>query len=861
MEGQKASVKSRKLGSTRKLRKQVRDPEEAQPQREEEEDSEPSDMTAKLQEFFQECDGDKKGFITRSDMQKVKGNFPCSSEELELLFDGLDSDQKGYITTEELMAGIRTFVESQNAIKEQRRKRPSSKRISVAPRLPSLDEADGEERQYFLSFMEQLGANSIFEDESEIWKLWTKLRHDEPFLLGNLEEFLAKVTHEIKEARREKEVLELTLKKRIAEHNEEVQQLYEEMEQQLCQERERLRNESDVRSSIQSQETRKALDTKDNEVRHLVVVQNELEAQLHGLRSKQHVTSTENAQLKRTNQDLAQQLEGIREQLVEAQQRLVVMRKGVSSETKEEKKGKKSSEEARECSNPQVTSQYDNLSQDDVQSLELEPEQKVDLVQNSVVPDPVPLVTPPNLSKVADTHSAPRTRVISIEEEPLPEFMNEDHTDFQNTLSHPQIPKMESLAEEAELTTMCGSLVPGIMSVPMVADAEQSIRHTNISKPEIEISTQQALEWDPAQKDAPKHSSQWPVVSKREVEQGVVPQEESLMMDALILHSKQSTISAKEKLQRDFLETKPEGNILEHRVPEAFTAGNNFRRRGLEDDLLEREERREAALKSNKLEEIPKEKAQEKEAGDHSALSLEDALEDLTPEQYHRHRPHLQEAEELHGTGKKGGDRTVKNDPSAEARQNPDHVYKVLFVGDSNVGKTSFLNRVHNGLYCRDMGATIGLDYRIKTLTVDSRRFALQLWDTAGQERYHSITKQFFRKADGVVVMYDITSRPTFMAVHYWIDCIQEKAGDEVLTLLLGNKTDCESERQVPIHEGKRLAEDHNLLFFECSAAAGSNVSEAMTHLARSLKAHEDLLTHKEVNLRSENEKKSSCCM
>ncbi|XP_030077494.1 ras-related protein Rab-44 [Microcaecilia unicolor] len=855
MEGQKASVKSRKLGSSRKLRKQPRDPEEAEPQRGEEEDSVPSDMTAKLQEFFQECDGDKKGFITRRDMQKVTGNFPCSSEELELLFDGLDTDRKGYITTEELTAGIRTFVESQNVIKEQRRKRPSSKRISVAPNLPSLHEADSEERQYFLSFMEQLGANNIFEDESEIWKLWTKLRHDEPFLLGNLEEFLAKVTNEIKEARREKEALELTLKKRIAEHNEEVKQLYEEMQEQLNQERERMRNESDARSSILSQEMRKALDTKDKEVRQLVLVQNELEAQLHGLRSKQHVTSTENAQLKRTNQDLAQQLEGIREQLVEAQQRLVVIRKEVSPQTKEEKRDKNPSEETREGSAPQLMSQ-----QDEVLSLELEPEQKVDPVPNNTVPDTVSHVTLPNLSEVADANSAPRIRVISIEEDPLPEFMNEDHMDFQNSLSHPRIPKMESLAEEAELTEMDGSLMPGTMSTPTVTDTEQNIRHADSSEPEIEISKQQALEWYPAQKDILDHNSQWPAVSEQEVAQGHAPKEEPIMKDVLIPHTEQSAIPAKEKLQRDALETKPEENLFEPRVPEASTAGNNFGRRGLEDDLLEREDRREADLKSNTLEEASEEEAQEKET-DHPAVRLENALEEVAPEKDHSRGSHLQEEEELHSTGKPGGDRTVKPDPSTEARQNPDHVYKVLFVGDTNVGKTSFLNRLHDGLYRRDMTATIGLDYRIKTLTVDDKSFALQLWDTAGQERYHSITKQFFRKADGVIVMYDVTSRPSFVAVRYWIDCIKEKAGEEVLTLLLGNKIDCESERQVPTQEGKQLAEDHNLLFFECSAADGSNVFETMTDLARSLKAHEDILKHKVVKLRSENEKKPSCCM
>ncbi|XP_029429371.1 ras-related protein Rab-44 [Rhinatrema bivittatum] len=836
-EGQKASGKSRKLGSTRRIRRQQRDAEEAKPELAEEED-----VMAKVQEFFQECDAEKKGFITRSDMQKVKGNFPCSSEELELLFDGLDTDRNGYVTTEELMEGIRTFVESQNIIKDQRRKRPSSKRISVVPRLPSLEETDNDERQHFLSFMDHLGANNIFEDESEIWKLWTKLRHEEPFLLGNLEEFLAKVTQEIKEARREKEALELTLKRRIANHNEVVKQLYEEMEEQLYQERERLRNESDVRSNIQRKEMRKALDIKDNEVQHLVLVQNELETQLHGLRSKQHVTSTENAQLKRTNQDLAEQLDGIRRQLLEAQERLVVMREEVSSEPRQEKRDQNLTEESREAPVTQDISHRDMPSQEEVVNLALGTEQKVESVLSSGGPDAIPHATPQDLSEVAVANSETRIRVISIEEDPLPEFLNEDPMELQNALSHPRILQMESLAEEAEMTERSGFPLPGTPSVHTGPGTQQSVRQTNVSEPEIQAAKQDAAHIDAVPQDSPPKDQnlQQLAVSAQEMARNRAPKEESTKVDVLVPDTEQPAAAAKVILPRDTPEAKlEEERIPEHKAPRVFTAENDSgRRRGLED-----ERRGAAPPKSNKVEGGSEQKAQDEGAEDHLAIRLEDALE---------------EAEEQHRAGKPGDDVT---DPSARARQSPDHVYKILFVGNSNVGKTSFLNQVHDGLYRRDMAATIGLDYRIKTLIVDNKSFALQLWDTAGQERYHSITKQFFRKADGVVVMYDVTCRPTFMAVRYWMDCVQEKAGDEVLTLLFGNKMDCDSERQVSTEEGKQLAEEHNLLFFECSAATGLNISESMTHLARSLKAHEDVLKRKVVNVRSQTEKKISCCM
>ncbi|NXE50277.1 RAB44 protein, partial [Casuarius casuarius] len=170
---------------------------------------------------------------------------------------------------------------------------------------------------------------------------------------------------------------------------------------------------------------------------------------------------------------------------------------------------------------------------------------------------------------------------------------------------------------------------------------------------------------------------------------------------------------------------------------------------------------------------------------------------------------------------------------SPETRRDPDHLYNVLFVGDSHVGKSSFLYRLQANSFNPHVTATIGLDYQIKNFIVDNKLFALRLWDSAGQERYRSIAKQFFRKADGIVLMYDITSEYSFADVRYWLSCIQEGAEDGVAILLLGNKTDCAAERRVPTKEGERLAQEHQLMFYECSAASGHNVSESMVSLVR----------------------------
>uniref|UniRef100_A0A8C5JN54 RAB44 protein n=1 Tax=Junco hyemalis TaxID=40217 RepID=A0A8C5JN54_JUNHY len=194
------------------------------------------------------------------------------------------------------------------------------------------------------------------------------------------------------------------------------------------------------------------------------------------------------------------------------------------------------------------------------------------------------------------------------------------------------------------------------------------------------------------------------------------------------------------------------------------------------------------------------------------------------------------------------------------AAPDPEHLYNVLFVGDSHVGKTSFLYRLHADTFNPHLTATVGLDYQIKNLIVDNKRFALRLWDSAGQERYRSMTKQFFRKADGVVLMYDITSEYSFSDVRYWLSCIQEGAEDGVAVLLLGNKTDCAAQRQVPTKEGESLAKEHQLMFYECSAASGHNVFESMVSFTRLLKVREDELKNKTEEVPKAPQKKKSCC-
>ncbi|XP_071192218.1 uncharacterized protein [Salvelinus alpinus] len=198
---------------------------------------------------------------------------------------------------------------------------------------------------------------------------------------------------------------------------------------------------------------------------------------------------------------------------------------------------------------------------------------------------------------------------------------------------------------------------------------------------------------------------------------------------------------------------------------------------------------------------------------------------------------------------------------SSGSSSNP---YNVVMVGNSSVGKTSFMRRFQSGEFCLHHDATIGIDTCIQSVTVDASPVTLQLWDTAGQERFHSITRQVFHKAQGLMLMYDITSSQSFCDICYWVNCIQEGAPDDVIVILLGNKNDCaDLEREVQTHEGENLAKGYDMLFMECSAATGDNVTLSMETLARMLKQLGEQTRQEEGSLVLQKEppkKKSGCC-
>ena len=123
---------------------------------------------------------------------------------------------------------------------------------------------------------------------------------------------------------------------------------------------------------------------------------------------------------------------------------------------------------------------------------------------------------------------------------------------------------------------------------------------------------------------------------------------------------------------------------------------------------------------------------------------------------------------------------------------------------------------------------SIIIDFKHVTLTIDGKRVKVQIWDTAGQERFRNITQTYYRKAQGTLLVYDITNRATFESVDNWMKTIQQQAGDQVNKILVGNKMDCEPQRMVQSHEGQKLADRYGIKFFETSAKTEQNVAGSL---------------------------------
>ncbi|XP_030630750.1 ras-related protein Rab-37 [Chanos chanos] len=207
----------------------------------------------------------------------------------------------------------------------------------------------------------------------------------------------------------------------------------------------------------------------------------------------------------------------------------------------------------------------------------------------------------------------------------------------------------------------------------------------------------------------------------------------------------------------------------------------------------------------------------------------------------------------------------VQADAASTVFYDEELLHKTILVGDSGVGKTSLLVQFDQGKFIPgSFSATVGIGFTNKTVMVDNVKVKLQIWDTAGQERFRSVTHAYYRDAQALLLLYDITSRSSFDNIRAWLTEIHEYAQNDVVILLLGNKADMCSRRAVKQDEGEKLAREYGVTFMETSAKTGVNVDVAFLTVSRELK-NRAMQQHSEPRLLIEHPshtqtQQSSCC-
>ncbi|KAJ3379164.1 hypothetical protein HDU92_006854 [Lobulomyces angularis] len=174
---------------------------------------------------------------------------------------------------------------------------------------------------------------------------------------------------------------------------------------------------------------------------------------------------------------------------------------------------------------------------------------------------------------------------------------------------------------------------------------------------------------------------------------------------------------------------------------------------------------------------------------------------------------------------------------------NPLRKFKLVFLGEQSVGKTSLITRFMYDTFDNTYSATIGIDFLSKTMYLEDRTVRLQLWDTAGQERFRSLIPSYIRDSSVAVVVYDITNRNSFMNTTKWVDDVRAERGNDVIIVLVGNKTDLNEKRQVTTEDGEKKAKEFNVMFIETSAKAGYNVKALFRRIAQALPGMENTVT------------------
>ncbi|KAH0789581.1 ras-related protein Rab-13 [Histomonas meleagridis] len=179
---------------------------------------------------------------------------------------------------------------------------------------------------------------------------------------------------------------------------------------------------------------------------------------------------------------------------------------------------------------------------------------------------------------------------------------------------------------------------------------------------------------------------------------------------------------------------------------------------------------------------------------------------------------------------------------------------KLLILGESAVGKSCLLLRFVDDKFNETFLTTIGIDFKVRHMEIDGKKVKLQIWDTAGQEKFKTITKAYYRGANGILIVFDLTNRDSFEQTKNWMDSITEAMSDPVDIVLVGNK--CDMDRKISREEAETKAKEFNVPYFETSAKENINIDATFLELAKMILKRKETAVDTNVNVNKKEPRK-----
>ena len=196
-----------------------------------------------------------------------------------------------------------------------------------------------------------------------------------------------------------------------------------------------------------------------------------------------------------------------------------------------------------------------------------------------------------------------------------------------------------------------------------------------------------------------------------------------------------------------------------------------------------------------------------------------------------------------------------------EEKKDSDITIKLLLIGNAYVGKTLIVQKFIDNTFSKSTVSTIGVDLQSKVIDINGKKVKYLIWDTAGEDRMKTMTYSYYRGCHVILVVFDVTERKSFQNVTTWVECIDKFAKSNVLRILVGNKTDLEDKRVVSTEEGKELAAQNGLKYYEISALKITGLHEMFEDVAKEYVEIYEQKAYKNFQLKKiDYPKKRKCC-